>query len=688
MQVTKRQTQILELLLKSDKELTAKEMARVLNVSTRTIHRELTDIEAMLNGLGIQLVKQAGKGILIEATHSQSQRLKAMLHNADITKFHPEERKVLLLCHLLKTNVPSGFTELTDLTRSTFPTVQADLVMLRSYLRKFDLKLSRRHGAGVEITGYEAAKREVIADLALVHIEDSFFLGSIGETSSNPVSHQVLELVGHHNLPFVEKALTQLESIYPTQLSYSQYRKLVVQVTIALTRQMSGLLVSDHECTYSEEGSDYDTPFFRDAVRLLHKCCAPQEKHYLFRLLKGWCKIDTAADSSSLWIPTSQEQHTWVTSCIQEVGRRMGLDFTEDFSLLEGLLKHANELFQRLADKEIVRNSFLNHIKEQYAVLFEQVTAAVRCCKPSLHLSGDEIGFLVMHFGASIERIHQMPRRVTALIVCTSGIGSSNLLRVRIQKEMPQVDILDRISWYEASRVSLQDYDLLISTVDLPISTDKYIKLSPLLTEQEVDKLREFIRHNIVMKEKSAEGSDYQSSLRRMNSISKQLCAAIDIIEQFSIQTIDMPAVSSASKFTVAVQAICAYMEQAGLVSDPTSLMRLLLQNGEMKSSMRLMSKLAHVFIETEYINQPVFTLFKLCPADAHREQDELQHILCFIVPVSMERALFQSSLELFQSLIRSDGVRVLTEGQDADIHQFVMTATERTVKTASKALS
>lgn len=107
-----------------------------------------------------------------------------------------------------------------------------------------------------------------------------------------------------------------------------------------------------------------------------------------------------------------------------------------------------------------------------------------------------------MHFGAAIERSKQFPWKVRAVLVCTSGIGSSKLLAVRIHKELPQIELIGHLSWYEAVRLPADDYDLIISTVNLPLASDRYIKISPLLTEDEATKLRAFI-HDITLKTKS-----------------------------------------------------------------------------------------------------------------------------------------------------------------------------------------
>ncbi len=49
-------------------------------------------------------------------------------------------------------------------------------------------------------------------------------------------------------------------------------------------------------------------------------------------------------------------------------------------------------------------------------------------------ISDDEIGYLTVYFQNTIEKII---KRLNVLIVCTTGIGTSHLLKTRIKKEFP-----------------------------------------------------------------------------------------------------------------------------------------------------------------------------------------------------------------------------------------------------------
>ena len=125
------------------------------------------------------------------------------------------------------------------------------------------------------------------------------------------------------------------------------------------------------------------------------------------------------------------------------------------------------------------------------------------------------------------------------MLVCTSGIGSSKLLAVRISEGLPQIELIGNRSWYEAARMPEQQYDLIISTVDLPIAAERYIKLSPLLLEAEVERLRSFIQ-NITLKHapspKTPETSSH-SPLKRLMQLKMYASDAVMLLETFQVYT-------------------------------------------------------------------------------------------------------------------------------------------------------
>lgn len=82
------------------------------------------------------------------------------------------------------------------------------------------------------------------------------------------------------------------------------------------------------------------------------------------------------------------------------------------------------------------------------------------------------------------------------ILACASGIGSAQMLASRLQKELPQLNIVDVVSFLDldSSLAKYPNVKTVISTVPFESDSLQVIQVSPLLDEADVEKLREHIQ--------------------------------------------------------------------------------------------------------------------------------------------------------------------------------------------------
>lgn len=538
MNMTKRQRYIIEMLMDTNREMTIAEIAEALAVSSRTVQRDIGEIEIVLHKLGIALSKKAGTGIMLRANGEQIEHLKRCIGQFGITAFTPEERRVLVICRLLAQNEPVKLFTLSHDLMAAVPTISNDLDDLEPWLRKNRLELVRKRGYGVAVLGSEIDRRRSIFLLANDYLDDSLLFSGNREADADPVSRELLGLVGPKHFDRIEQALWKLDEKFPTKLGETEYTQLLVELSIAANRFDQGSVVGPGEMSGSEwRASDELKSVYRCYAELMNLELPPQEERYVMKLLGKWLEPG-GADLGLL--RSDLQELDLVVRWIRGVENRLSIDLSHDPELKEGLLLHIRPVLEKIRRGDPVRNPLLQLVRKDYAELYEVVSAVVRETAQGLNFPDEEIAYLVMHFGAALERLSQRSARVRALLVCTSGIGSTRLLAARIEKEIPEIELLNHISWYEASRVPRTDYDLVISTVDLPLGADQYIKLSPLLTAAEVEKLRRFIeRLGITTKNPRAKRQGAEPHLlEQMSMIGKDLQTASRLIETFHIYAI------------------------------------------------------------------------------------------------------------------------------------------------------
>lgn len=152
MNITKRQSDIVEYLLEQPQEVTAGEIAEKINVSTRTVHRELGAVECWLAAHEVKLEKKSGIGIYVDAGPTQLASLREQLLHTKSDEYSAEERKIVVLCMLLDTQEPIKLLALASDLKVTVTTVSHDLDELLGWIEDRGLMLVRRRGYGVEIT--------------------------------------------------------------------------------------------------------------------------------------------------------------------------------------------------------------------------------------------------------------------------------------------------------------------------------------------------------------------------------------------------------------------------------------------------------------------------------------------------------------------------------------------------------
>ncbi|AIQ51525.1 BglG family transcription antiterminator [Paenibacillus sp. FSL R7-0331] len=673
--VTARQRQIIWLLLGVNEEITAAEIAEGIGVSVRTVHREMEDIEHTLADFGLDLIRKSGKGIQLSGPEDGLAELRLFLRQEKPAEYSSEERKIYELCTLLEAEEPVKLFTLAHWLKVTVATVSYDLDELELWVRKFNLHLVRRRGYGVEITGSEADKRRAIGRLAAEHLDLSDLVGHTPQLASSQVYRILLMTVGKNNLLEVENTLWDMDWKWTAELPEIVYMEMLLGLAVASRRISIGQGIGN--------GGEAGYPRMSD-----HRNIAGAE-HFVKRL--GLALEEAIPRAEILYIAglfdRAQESFSSggiaygdvelmeiVYRLTESVVRRTGLPFQSDRSLREGLLEHMDPAFKRLREGTRIRNPLLGPIRRDYDYLFQIVRAAVEDLQLDLEIPDEEVGFLVMHFGASMERLNQLQRTVRAILVCASGLSSSRLLATRLAKEMPQIEILGNISWYEAARLPEVDYDLIISTIDLPLDKERYIKISPLLTADEIDQLLSYIQ-NITLREResvpqgdSDKGSRDDNALNRLKSYKGILDETVSLLERFRFYPLNNEGIPLQST----IAAMLDSLKGTGVVGDADILLERLLERERMSSQVIPDTGLALFHTRSSHILLSSLTLYRLQHPVILEGNTEVRVILLMLAPRKLSKESLEVLSEISAMLLNSDLVKLLEERTEPEIRGYL----------------
>lgn len=580
------------------------------------------------------------------------------------------------MCRLLEHDEPIKLFSLAHELRVTMPTVSHDLDELEQLISKQGLTLVRKRGYGVEINGPEEAKRHSISLLAFNHLDDSDLFGQFKDQAvSNPTTAQLLDMIGKENFKKLEHALWELNDDWPNSLSESDYTRLLIKLSVALTRIEHGCLVSASEYDTGE-----DIALLSSLMALLDIQLPIEEKHYLSRLLSN----EAFPESSLLIHHDDMPTIEGVKQLIRFVEERLHMSLTEDRSLEEGLIQHIKPAFQRIMDGIAIRNPMLAPIKKEYGPLFAIVRSGVQKIYGHIQVPEEEIGYIVMHFGASLERLKPFPRKVRAVLVCTSGIGSSKLLAVKIVKELPQIDLIGHYSWYEATRLAPSRYDLIISTVDLPLEPDRYIKLSPMLSPEETNKLRAYIEGTTLKKRKPATaadaGTDGQSPMDRLLQLQLYSGVVLRLLDGFHVH--DLTLMQGQERLEHQLPNMLSLIGKPYMEANNAKIATQLLER-ELQGSLVIPdTELALLHTRSEWIEEPLLALYRYDRPLQLGEDAEAKHLLMMLGPLKLDSYSLELLSEISAMLLLPELLAVLAHDHTAGIKLFISKKLEHYIKT------
>lgn len=195
----------------------------------------------------------------------------------------------------------------------------------------------------------------------------------------------------------------------------------------------------------------------------------------------------------------------------QELKIATNIDITKDKIFEDCLYSHISNLYKKM--KLGIKDSYYisaSEIKLKYAFAFELAKIAKKVIENNLDIviNEDETANIAIHIGGAIERgnHHNKKKIYKAVIVCTSGIGTSMLIKSKLESLFAgKIEIVKVIPAYLTDYLNVIDMDFVISTVPIELDNIPLIKISPLLTEKEIKIIEKYIETEKVYKDINVE---------------------------------------------------------------------------------------------------------------------------------------------------------------------------------------
>ena len=696
MDFTKRQGSILSLLIESGRDTTIGSIASRVGVSSRTVHRELARIAAPLRrDYGLTLSARSGQGIVLVGSADQLKACRDDLASSVPSDLDAEDRRRMLAVLLLDADeAQKTFALASEIGASTL-LVRQDLENLRPWFSLHGLDLLLRRGYGVQVRGPEDRRRQALCSLIVEQFGEAGLLDLIRDEGledscpDEPVAFVIARFPAEA-FRSAEAVLSRLAKGILPALAPRDYLGLVVHLAVASQRSGKGRFDSqlpENENAAAEAadaaafaGADYDIP---RAARAVSEAAAairtttPTEAEVLAveRFLRGAKPERETADILGAGVGSIAE----VRALMDECARILGHPFGEDRTLRDGLAAHWGPAHYRVRNGLPIRNPLLKQIKEQYGSLFSAVAEACSRAFPDLSIPEDEIGYLALHFGSSIERSGAGNEKFRALVVCSAGIGTAHMLASRIRAEVPEIDIVANVSWFDVKDVTPDRWDLLISTIPLPLSPEDYVLVDPLLSPAGIRAIRDHMagrreRLAEAAAERSgregpagADGEGRKGTLGELKQMSRHLAATIAVLERLRV----FPDARSGDDWDDLLSAAVDRCAGAGLADDREATIADLRERSRDRGILLPGSRILFLHARSAGVSAPSFSLHAF-PAPYRTKEERWEakptRLALMLAPRTIDRETQDILNEISVSLLDARTVEILQAADEADI--------------------
>ena len=484
-----------------------------MNVSAKTISRQLPKVEELFNKYSLQLEKKTGAGLIVKGSSVKKFALLEIGRKTLRKEYTPKERQSIIISTLLSSMEPIKLFVLSSLLNVTDSTISNDLDKLESWFRDQGLKLLRKPGLGVSLLGDERDFRHAMVRYIYEHINENELLKLLQDNLNLEVDERIaqvskfwFEIIGEGTWKKLDKIVHELERELGYQFSDNAFTGLIMHISLTVNRikNKDTIKIDDKTLSILQNKREFEViNKLSKKLEIIFEIEVPiNEVAYITMHLLGARSRYSSDNFASISMMDDFRLVQIARSIMKAAAKETGRDINKNQSLLAGLVNHLGPSISRLKMNMDIRNPLLSEMQKHYPELIELTKKCVKELEQYVNqkLPEAEIAYIAMHLGAALSDsepfLHSIHRVVLA---CPNGMGTSRLLASQIRAQFQNIKIVDLVPIltitpeYAAS----MDFEFVISTVQINNAPCKVITVGAGLSREDRLKIEaELARQN------------------------------------------------------------------------------------------------------------------------------------------------------------------------------------------------
>lgn len=497
-----------------------------LDVSSKTLRRDLELVEKFLKSFQAEIEKKSGVGIRLsinqnhrEQLHNHISYLTYVSRNSNQQSWEKDSRRMDIALNLLLYS--DEYTSLSSLSYKYYvskSTINHDLVLLEDMLEQFSLRI-RKTVNGTIISGNERGIRKAIVYILSYIMDPGVILARKGETAQdsrlpNPNTlATILDIFREDDICLVNQILCRIEEKYQYKFNDSEFVNVSLSLLVMAYRLINGMGINQLE-EYCGDGPGND----QKAGEIAEEVSARMMEHYQMEFpsiereeIKSIFFVTRLLQPTVNYGKDNEVFHYFCEDFIDAFTTITNINLRENPTFCENVISHINLMLNRLYNGTPASNPLMELLIKDYQSTLNvcRIICSILADKFKLpQLSIDEISFLMLYILGETVR---QSEHASVLFVTELSKSVANLTRLRLQQHFPHWNF-DTCTPREYVSVKAENYDFCVSTAMLETGQSglPYVFVSPILENRDFQNIQELFWQT------SESASAYQLELIRL----------------------------------------------------------------------------------------------------------------------------------------------------------------------------
>lgn len=625
-------------------------LSEKLDVSTRTVYRELSSLESTLAQYQLKVLRDSdgyhlkGKQVFIDELREEMQ--------GSAEELTTKQRQSLLVIKLLLEEEAVKMEALAYELGVSTSTIQLDLQSIEEMFEDYDIKIIRKKARGIKARSPEPNVRLIISGLIASELNEYNFFRlfdgtfQVDEDRYEKMNNPFLKVIDQRALELAFKIVKQYDRYQFDEVTDTQFQSLVLFLAVSLMRMKRDHLITQEELEQRTKETSREK-----SLRLARYLLEKLQREYGISVSSKEEAAFLAVQIEGLNVPLrnkfSEDYDIQLSYKIRELIRKVSQDTNVDFkiddTLFKDLLAHLSAAISRnQAPMPEQANPLLDKIYEEFTELSHTVERHLNELFPEISFHSNEVLYVVIHFASAYER-NPKSQKLHVLIICSSGMGTAKILESRLRKNIPEITDVDISRISQLYELDYADYDLILSTIFLQGFEEEYKVVTPLLMEDEMKSIKRYVAQILEMKMNKRVKREKISFQQEADELSfKEFYAKVADINRI-LETFDVKSVEASSTLKDTLLSISQSLN-SGVIHDPIAVVAKLEKRMQTAPIGLPGTHMALFHCIDEAVKRPYFGIFDLSESfeieNMEKEPMQLKRVLLMMAPEPLDESI------------------------------------------------